>query len=104
MTQADPQQPSGSDGGARVVLLSREQSSMVPTWNEYLCLLDLGDGNFELSTSGYEILGSIYDVIPDPYDENGELIVPETWNGRKVTGLSDNEYLETDEMVDSTSS
>lgn len=35
------------------------------------------------------------------YDEAGELIVPEQWDGHKIIGLADGEYLETNELASS---
>lgn len=63
-------------------------------WSEHLCLLRDED-HFYLATCRHETLGSIYQLIPEErlYDEDGELIVPKTYKGKRVVGLEDNEYL-----------
>jgi hypothetical protein len=33
------------------------------------------------------------------YDEEGELRVPKEWEGQKIRGLGDGEYLETEELL-----
>ncbi len=85
------------------LLLSREQSSMVSTWDEQLGLVQESDKRWRLGTFGYQWLGSIHELVPESqrYTEDGELVVPETWDGKKIVGLADGEYLQTDELVTS---
>ena len=80
-----------------IILMSREQSSMVSTWNEMLGATKLSNGKWRIDTYGHEILGSIYELIPEAelYDENDELKIPKVWKGQKIFGLADGEYLET---------
>lgn len=84
------------------VLLDREQSSMASSWHEYLCLMQMSNDRLRLSTCRPEWLGSIYDLVPEDerYDKDGELRVPEVWEGRVIVGLRDGEYLETDELLE----
>jgi hypothetical protein len=83
------------------ILLSREQSSMVSTWEEYLGYFQKSEKLWCIGTFRYDWLGSIYDLVPESrrYSDEGELVVPEEWDGKKITGLSDGEYLQTDELV-----
>lgn len=85
------------------LLLSREQSSMVSTWDEQLGLVQESDKRWRIGTFGYQWLGSIHELVPESqrYTEDGELVVPETWDGKKIIGLADGEYLQTDELVTS---
>jgi hypothetical protein len=85
------------------LLLSREESSMVSCWTNHLGFSQISEDLWRIGTYGYNWLGSIYDLVPDDqlYDEAGELIVPEQWDGHKIIGLADGEYLETDELVSS---
>jgi len=83
------------------LLLSREQSSMVSNWGEHLGLVHISDTVWKLGTFGYEIVGSIYDLVPEDqrYDDDGEFVIPESWEGKRIIGLEDGEYLQTDELV-----
>ncbi len=85
------------------ILLSREQSSMVSTWDEQLGLVQDPEKIWRIGTFGYRWLGSIYELVPESkrYTEDGELVVPQTWDGKKIIGLADGEYLQTDELVTS---
>ena len=85
------------------LLLSREESSMVSCWTNHLGFSQISEDLWRIGTYGYNWLGSIYDLVPEDqlYDEAGELIVPERWDGHKIIGLADGEYLETDELVSS---
>jgi hypothetical protein len=85
------------------LVLSREQSTMVSTWCEKLCLVQESDKLWRIGTFVYEWIGSIYDLVPEDqrYSDEGELVVPETWEGKKIIGLVDGEYLQTDELVTS---
>ena len=85
------------------LLLSREESSMVSSWTNYLGLSKISEKTWRIGTYGYNWLGSIYDLVPEDqlYDEAGALVIPDEWGGHKVLGLADGEYLETDELVSS---
>ena len=84
-----------------ITLLVREQSTMVSSWNEMLCLERLHEGKWTLGVYGYNWLGSIRDLIPEDecYDEDGNFKVPDEYEGHRILGLADGEYLETDELV-----
>jgi hypothetical protein len=85
------------------LLLSREESSMVSCWTNHLGFSKISEDLWRIGTYGYNWLGSIYDLVPEDqlYDEAGDLIVPEQWDGHKIIGLADGEYLEADELVSS---
>lgn len=86
-----------------IILMTREQSSMVSTWNEMLCLNRLASGKWYIGVYGYEVLGSIDDLVPEDerqYDEDGRIIVPDEIDGRRVLGLEDGEYVQTDQLVE----
>ena len=75
---------------------------MASTWDEHLCVQALGEGKWLLGIFQYEILGSIYEAVDsedDLYDDNGDLKVPTEYQGRRITGLADGEYLQTDELI-----
>ncbi len=76
---------------------------MVSTWDEHLGLVQVSDKIWRIGTYGYEWIGSIYELIPESerYTDDGELVVPEIWGGKKIIGLADGEYLQTDELVTS---
>ena len=84
-----------------IVLMSREQSTMASTWSEMLGIEQLENGKWRIGIYCHNWLGSISDLIPEDqlYDEDGELRVPTEWNGKKILGLADGEYLETEEIV-----
>src|SRR5262245_61190377 len=66
------------------ILTSRESSTMVITWNEYLRLHKNDDGTATLEICQYMPLAEV------GYDEDGnELAVPEYANGEKVVGVED---------------
>ena len=81
------------------ILLSREQSSMVSTWEEHLGFEVIDENIFRIGTFGYNWLS--LEVIPEDqrYDENDEIIIPEEIDGHKINGLVDGEFLETDELI-----
>jgi hypothetical protein len=84
------------------VLLSREGCSMVSVWDEYLGLVRVSGDSWRLSLCRYNTVGSIYDLVPEEqlFDDDGELIVPEFWDGKKIISLEDGEYLLVDELVE----
>jgi len=89
-----------NEGMQPTILMSREGSSMASTWTEHLCVSRIGDKWF-IGEFGYNWAASIYDVPEeDRYTDSGEFKVPEVWEGHKVLGIADGEYIETDELVD----
>jgi len=69
------------------------------TWTEHLCVSRVGNSWF-LGEYGYNWAASIYDIPEeDRYAEDGEFNVPDEWEGHKVLGIADGEYIETDELV-----
>jgi hypothetical protein len=82
------------------ILMSREGSSMASTWTEHLCVSCL-DGKWLIGEYGYNWAASIDDIPEEErYTEDGELKIPEEWDGHKVLGIADGEYIETDELVE----
>ena len=77
------------------ILLSREKSSMASTWTEMVGFFQDENGDWVLGNCGYEILGSVYDLLTEEqlYAEDG-FQIPEEINGVKVHGIADGEYLE----------
>lgn len=83
-----------SPEAGKAVLMSRESSSMSSTWSEYLCIERLDSEKFAISTCTYQVLGSVYELIPEDtlFDANGDMVIPNELNGQAVW-LDDNEYL-----------
>lgn len=81
------------------LLLTKELSSMVSTWEEHLGFQQISEGRWRVGTFVYNWLS--VDAIPeaDRYSEDGELVIPDVIDGRKILGLVDGEYLETDELI-----
>jgi hypothetical protein len=81
------------------ILISREGSSMSSSWTEHLCISRVGN-KWTLGEYGYNWAASI-DEIPEEerYTEEGDINVPDEWDGHKVLGIADGEYIETDELV-----
>jgi hypothetical protein len=73
------------------ILLSREQSTMVSSWTEHLGFSKVAEKTWRIGTYGYNWLGSIYDLIPEEqfYDDAGDLLIPDEWEGCKIRGLAD---------------
>jgi antitoxin component YwqK of YwqJK toxin-antitoxin module len=69
----------------------RKQSSIVSTWDEYLCVERVSQNTwnakkeFELSIRSYEVLGEIFEF----QDEEGNLSLPDEIEGRFVVGSSE---------------
>ena len=73
---------------------------MASTWTEHLCVSCL-DGKWLIGEYGYNWAASIDDIPEEErYTEDGELKIPEEWDGHKVLGIADGEYIETDELVE----
>jgi antitoxin component YwqK of YwqJK toxin-antitoxin module len=72
----------------------RKQSSIVSTWDEYLCVERVSQNTwnakkeFELSIRSYEVLGEIFEF----QDEEGNLNLPDEIEGAVVVGSSE-EYI-----------
>ena len=81
------------------LLLTKKLSSMVSTWEEHLGFQQISERRWRIGTFVYNWLS--LDAIPedDRYSENGELLIPDEIDGRKIRGLVDGEYLETDELI-----
>jgi hypothetical protein len=73
---------------------------MASTWVDHLGLSQLSAQSWRIGIYGYKLLGSIYDLVPEEklYDDAGELVIPKEWDGHKVRGLADGEYLESEEL------
>ena len=80
------------------ILMGREGSSMASTWEEYLCLSRTGD-RWLLGEYSYNWAVSVYDLPENQLERDDELYVPKEWEGHKVLGIADGEYIETDELV-----
>jgi hypothetical protein len=68
------------------IIASREQSSMVSTWTEYLCLERDDAGAFKLFTGQYEALAE-----REPFfnEETGDYDIPDEIDGQAVVGVDD---------------
>jgi hypothetical protein len=64
---------------------SRENSSMVSTWTEYLRLSVIGRATALLEVCRYEALAE----APDCGDGDEEPVLPEEIDGKKVAGIED---------------
>ena len=85
------------------ILLTRENASMENTWTEHLCLSQRPGRRLRLGTYSREWLGSIHEIVPEAQRFNavtGELVVPRVVYGRRVVGLADGEYLESENLVE----
>jgi hypothetical protein len=82
------------------ILMSREGSSMASTWTEHLCVSCI-EGKWLIGEYGYNWAATIDDIPEEErYTEDGELKIPDEWDGHKVLGIADGEYIETDELVE----
>jgi hypothetical protein len=92
-----------SDG--MTFLAAREASSMSSIWTEILALEKLSTGNWQLHQGRLEILGSIYDLEESKiYDDDGNLVPPKSYQGQRIIGLEDGEYLLTNNFSSEISS
>lgn len=86
--------------GEAELLLTRECSTMASSWTEHLCLVRESETSWLLGSFSPEWLCPISDVPDDIlYDENEEMVIPETWEGKKIVGLGDGEFLETEDLI-----
>lgn len=71
----------------RELIAVRTESTMVSSWNEYLCVRNLSDGKAIVEICGYETLS------PDEWEwedeEGNENTLPEKFNGKSVVGVED---------------
>ncbi len=91
--------------GDTQVVDSRENSTMVSTWNTYLCIERISDSEYKLCVRGYEILCEVYDYqkeIGKEDDEDFDIYenLPETYNGMEVRGVEDGEYIVGGDLVE----
>lgn len=95
-------QRSENESDKSVILMTMEKSSMASTWEVMLKLTDLGEGNWNLSECGQEIIGNFYELVPEEnrFDDNGEMLIPEVIDGKKVIGIEDAEWLLGEDIVD----
>ena len=82
-------QSSVNDVNGPVILASRESSSMVSNWQEFLCLTEGDTKAYKLFTGQYEALASKYDYFGE---DTGEYELPDEIDGKDVTGIDD-EYV-----------
>lgn len=92
--------PKKATQDAQQLLMSRERSSMAAQWEEHLFSVRVKGNSFRICTGRYEILGSIYDLVPEEqlYDDDGNLVIPAFVDGKKVIGLEDGEYLQVNHL------
>jgi len=69
-----------------MILASREQSSMVSTWTEYLCLQRDHTGGYKLFTGQYEALAERERFFNE---ETGDYDIPDEIDGQVVIGVDD---------------
>jgi hypothetical protein len=92
-----------SDG--MTFIAAKEMSSMASTWTEILALEKLNDGNWQLHQGRLETIGSIYDLDEDKiYDADGNLVLPKSFQGHRIVGLADGEFLLTNNFQSELSS
>lgn len=70
------------------ILMSREESSMVSTWDVHLCLETAG-GTLQLSNRQYEGLASVHDYEVESEEGDVEYDLPDEIDGKAVVGISD---------------
>ena len=71
------------------IIASREQSSIVSTWTEYLCLEPISTVRYRLFTGRYELLAELSAFYNE---ETEEYELPEEIDGKSVQGFDD-EYV-----------
>ena len=86
-----------------IVLLSRKESNMWSSCTSHLGLEKITDESWRLGVYTHNWLGLITDLVPEDqlYDDAGELIIPDEWDGHKISSLNEDGYLETDELISS---
>ncbi len=71
------------------IIASREQSTMVNTWMEYLCLATTATGRWRLFTGRYEALAELASYYNEETEEHE---LPDVIKGKPVQG-SDEDYV-----------
>lgn len=81
-----------------VFLIERNRSSLVSAWQERLGLKPLNANLWMLGTYKFRWVG--LDSLPDIcWDETtGVVLLPEFFNGKRVRGLVDGEFVEIDDV------
>jgi hypothetical protein len=69
-----------------VIVASREQSTMVSLWTEFLCLERMNDDRVVLAVKQHSILGQCSDFEDE---ETGDINLPDTIDGHMVIGCED---------------
>ena len=72
--------------GETIMLDQRQESSMVSSWTEYLCLDREADGSYVLAVKGYEILASVSEYYNE---ETEQYEIPDEIDGDFVIGQED---------------
>lgn len=92
-----------SDG--MIFIAAKKLSSMTSTWSEILALEKHNDGMWQLHQGKLEIIGSIYDLNKEKiYDKDDNLVLPKSYKGHRIVGLSDGEFLLTNNFQSEISS
>lgn len=92
--------PAPWEPGEWATLDRREAYGAFDSWNEYLCAART-DRGFVLDVFGHAWLGEVphnwYDddgeLLPEHQDADGDLKLPEEWNGCQVMGLMDGGFV-----------
>lgn len=74
---------------------------MSSSWNEHLCIEAVSGKKFQLSTCTREWIGPIHALKGNSklFDKDGNLAVPEFWGKKRIVGIADMEYLETENLM-----
>jgi hypothetical protein len=76
------------------IIASRESSTMVSTWTEYLRLSVIGEGSASLEICQYEVLAEA-----DYGEDDEDQPLPEQLEGKKVVGISQDGYVVGGDLV-----
>jgi len=87
------------------VLDVRENSTLVSTWNTYLCIERVNDSEYKLCIRGYEVLCTVNDYqkeigLEDDDDFNITDHYPDIYNGKQVIDIEDGEYIVGGDLVE----
>lgn len=67
------------------IIHSREKATLASSWTEHICLRQLEHGLYELSERKWDVLGEANQYC----NEDGELELPETIDGKVVVSVED---------------